>query len=499
MLWIAIHPPKLSLEAFASTLAPELRQGPVALMDGHQISDVNESAHQLGVKSGLKRSTALALAPQLIVGEADALRDALAQHALAYAALAFTPSVSLEGLDVLLEVRASLRYFGGLPRLLQRLQQALAPLGHQVQLASAPTALGAAYLARWRSDLLLGAHSEDKQVLAQLLNRGPVWLLGPTRAHGQAMQGMGLRCIADLRALPRAGLARRFGEALLADLDRALGNRPDPRDWLVLPKAFEQRLELFARADSTEQVLQGAAVLLARLVAWARARHARVQRFELHMLHEPRHRRDGPSHTVLEVALAQASRDAAHLQLLLRERLGRATLAAPTLELRLCCADVVLGTPPNGELFPTQRSQQEGMLRLIERLQARLGRDQVLQLQPVADHRPERATVLRPWEASAAGRTSVSVSSGCMPPAWLLPEPQALTERDDGPVLEGQVLLLISGPERIEAGWWDGAGVARDYYIAMRPSGALVWVFRGRLALPAGSRHSGWFLQGRFG
>lgn len=498
MLWIAIHLPALSLEAFAGTLTPELRQAAVALIDGHHISDVNDAAHGLGVKPGLKRGTALALAPQLTLGEIDASRDALAQAAVVYAALAFTPSVTLEDGDVLLEVRASLRYFGGLPRLLQRLQQALLPLGHQAQLATAPTALGAACLARWRGDLLQGAHSEDKQAFAQVLNRCPVSLLGPVRTHAQALQAMGLRCIADLRKLPRAGLARRFGEVLLTDLDRALGVRPDPRDWLVLPQVFEQRLELFARADSTEQVLQGAAVLLARLVAWAQARYARVQRFELHMLHEARRRQDGQTHTVVEVALAQASSDAAHLQLLLRERLGRATLAAPTLELRLCCADVVLGTPPNGELFPTQRSEQEGVLRLIERLQARLGRDKVLQLQLVADHRPERATVLRPWEA-LAGRRAPAPAPDCVQPAWLLPEPLALTERDGGPVLEGQVLLLISGPERIEAGWWDGAGVARDYYIAMRPSGALVWVFRGRLALPAGNRDSGWFLQGRFG
>ncbi|MBT9502407.1 MAG: DNA polymerase Y family protein [Burkholderiaceae bacterium] len=508
MLWIALHLPHLSLQAFAATLTAELRQGPVALIDNHLVSDVNAAALRLGVKPGLKRNTALSLAPQLTLGEADARRDVQARQALVHAALAFTPSVTLEGLDVLLEVRASLRYFGGLPCLLQRLEQALQPLQSSVgeaQIASAPTALGAAYLARWRGDLQQGAHTEDPRALAQLLNRGPVTLLlGPAQArmgaHGDDLQGMGLRCIADLRQLPRAGLARRFGPQLLADLDSALGTRPDPRDWELLPKVFEQRLELFARADSTEQVLQGAALLLAQLVVWAQAGHGRVQCFELQMLHEARHRSDGPSHTVVEVALAQASADAAHLQLLLRERLGRATLAAPTLELRLRCSDLVLGAPPNEELFPTRQSQQEGMLRLIERLQARLGRERVLQLRPQADHRPECASRLSPWEPpTSQRRVEEALPSTCLTqPAWLLPEPQPLTERDACPVLEGQVLQLLSGPERIESGWWDGAGVARDYYIAMRPGGALVWVFRGRLALPVAGKHSGWFLQGKF-
>lgn len=503
MLWIALHLPHLSLQAFAATLTGELRQGPVALIDNHLISDVNAAALRLGVKPGLKRNTALSLAPRLTLGEADARRDVQARQAVIHAALAFTPSVTLEGLDVLLEVRPSLRYFGGLACLLRRLEQALLPLLPSVgeaQIASAPTALGAAYLARWRGDLQQGAHVEDPRALAQLLNRGPVTLLGPAQAHWDDLQGMGLRCIADLRQLPRAGLARRFGPQLLADLDSALGTRPDPRDWELLPKVFEQRLELFARADSTEQVLQGAALLLAQLVVWAQAGHGRVQRFELQMLHEARHRRDEISHTVVEVALAQASADAAHLQLLLRERLGRATLAAPTLELRLRCSDLVLGAPPNEELFPTRQSQQEGMLRLIERLQARLGRERVLQLRPQADHRPECASRLSPWEPPTSQRRveEASPPTGLAQPAWLLPEPLPLTERDACPVLEGQVLQLLSGPERIESGWWDGAGVARDYYIAMRPGGALVWVFRGRLALPVAGKHSGWFLQGRF-
>ena len=56
----------------------------------------------------------------------------------------------------------------------------------------------------------------------------------------------------------------------------------------------------------------------------------------------------------------------------------------------------------------------------------------------------------------------------------------------------------MSGPERIETGWWDGASVARDYFIAQAEDGSLVWVYRGRLpsANVPGEPH--WFLQGRF-
>jgi protein ImuB len=32
-------------------------------------------------------------------------------------------------------------------------------------------------------------------------------------------------------------------------------------------------------------------------------------------------------------------------------------------------------------------------------------------------------------------------------------------------------LVLEQGPERIESGWWDGRGVARDYYVARQRGG----------------------------
>ena len=554
MLWIALHLPLLSLESFAATLSPELNAQPLALMDAHRIVSVNASARALGVKPGLKRATALALAPNITLGLACAARDAQALTAVAHAALAFTPGVSIEparaaaspgaaGSDaadtVLLDVQASLRYFGGLPALLVRLQAALAPLGHRLHVVSAPTALGAALLARVHPQL----HCTDLQVLQRALAAAPVWLIGagrdrysrvrpqatalrrpPTEGSKktgggpalpwEAMQGMGLRTLADLEALPRAGLARRFGEAVLSDLDRAMGLRPDPREPIRLPPTFDSRLELFARADTAEQLLYGAAVLLARLVAWLAAQQAFVRRFQLVMEHERHRRTDAQTPacatlTTLDIALAEPSRDPAHLLVLLRERLTQLELPAPTLDLRLLADDIARRAPPNHELFPTPQSEQDGLTRLIERLQARLGPAQVQRLEAVADHRPERASRLCATDArirlpvARGNARSADAAAGphkepaAMRPVWLLAQPEPLPERQTGPTgptLGGQPLQLLSGPERIESGWWDAALAERDYFIAQLPGGALVWIYRARVPVQG----AGWFLQGRF-
>ena len=66
-------------------------------------------------------------------------------------------------------------------------------------------------------------------------------------------------------------------------------------------------------------------------------------------------------------------------------------------------------------------------------------------------------------------------------------------------MLEGQPLRLLAGPERIEAGWWDGPAAARDYFIAGTPAGVLVWIYRTRLPQAPAQAESGWVLQGWFG
>ena len=520
MLWIAVHLPQLSLESFAATVDPAWQGRPLALVEAHRVTQVDARAAALGIQPGVKRATALSLASDLVLGEANAARDALALQAAAFAALAFTPMVCLEATDssgspapvVLLEVQASLRCFGGFRPLLLQLLQTLQPFGHHCQFASAPTALGAALLARWRDDLVHGAHSTDLVALRRLLDDAPVWLLGPGREHWEALQGMGLKQLSDLRHLPRAGLARRFGPALLADLDRARGDAPDPRDPVVLPLEFEQRIELFTRIDNAEQLMAGARVLIARLLAWARACHARVAGFTLRMHHEARHGDVG--HSELAIGLAQPSADAAHLQSLLSERLARTPLVAPALELSLRCDALVQTGPPNAELFATRSTECEGLTQLVERLQARLGAEGVQRLTLLADHRPERAMEWQPAEAAlhakdkqvAPLRSARATATPSDPhaanaptrPLWLLREPQPLPEQASSPCLDGAPLQLLAGPERIETGWWDGALAARDYFIARADDGALVWIYRARLPIESASDGSGWFLQGRF-
>ena len=538
MLWIGVHLPALSLESFVATLAPERPTeapivgdlddvdpvdlvGPVALIEHHRIVAANAAAREGGVKVGQKRATALALAPQTRLGEADPARDEAALMAVAHVLMGFTPAVSFGGDHVVLaEVQASLRYFGGLPRLLQRLRAELVPLGHALRVACAPTAQGAQWMALVRDEpettpvgSKAGWHARVGAV--------PVARMAAAAPHLAALEALGLATAADLWKQPRAGLTRRFGGELLADIDRALGECPDPRTALQPSPTFDSRLELFMRADDSAALLTGAAVLLNRLTAWATAHHGLVAGFELRLHHESlRKMRDDPASrsTMLEIGLGEPVADTAHLHSLLRERLQRLPLAASVIELSLHCRSITPGAPRNTELFPSAASAGEGWQRLLERFEARLGTHNIQRLQPVADHRPELATAVRQGGEPLPARTRApgaplnlptpagpaSTASGdpahwprLKRPVWLLREPQPLRDEGGTPLLSGKPLWLVAGPERIESGWWDGAYAARDYFIAQDHEGALLWIYRFRRAPEVGEVW--WYLQGRFG
>ena len=76
-------------------------------------------------------------------------------------------------------------------------------------------------------------------------------------------------------------------------------------------------------------------------------------------------------------------------------------------------------------------------------------------------------------------------------PLWLLKSPTPLRQQQGWPWQEGR-LRIEAGPERIESGWWDGADISRDYYLARNAYQQWLWIYRER----QGARR--WYLHGLF-
>ena len=539
MLWFALHLNALPLEALLAALPAEPLNSAAArcVVEQRRVLLADPRAMAAGIQPGMSAASAAALLPGLQMLARDVAREAAFVERLALALARYTPAVVIEADGVLLEGAASLRLFGGARALARALRATVRASGVQAaQLALAPTAGAASLLARVASDKppprrpagrgaaagakanpaagpalgvaagLAPPHAIDPvaawhQHTRQRLDALPLaavlaaWQL-PART-AELLHGIGCRSLADVRALPRTGLQRRGGGALLEHLAQAYGEAPDPRVWFTPPAGFELSLELLHRADDAAMLVFAAERLVQPLAGWLAQQWLAASRVALHLRHETSRHQALPD-TVVRIGLGEASRDAKQIGLLLRERLQRTALPAPVYALTLRLEEAVSHAGREAALWrdPQQSGDDDGddIRGLIDRLGARLGPACVQRLRLQADHRPERAMSTAPANAAVSAVATIDLPQpSAARPTWLLPEPLRLQEQAGRP-LHGGPLTLCSRAERIEAGWFDGELIGRDYHVAEGCDHRLRWVFRERRG-----EISEWYLHGLFG
>ena len=410
-------------------------------------------------------------------------------HKLAVCAQRFTPRVSLAPPDgLLLEVQGSLHLFAGVAGLRGALRSECRRLQVQPVLAFAPAALAALVAARAGKPLVV---MDPAQLTGQLAPLPLASLRWPPDTLARLAR-MGVRTIGAALRLPRAGFARRVGSEQLAMLDVLTGRTPEARVTFHAPERFRRRRELDCELENQQRLAATLSPLFAELGAFLAARQCAVVEFECRFQH-----RHVPA-TRCVVRLAAPASDVRRLAALLSEQLGSLALPEPVRSCELRVEAPVACQPDSHALWqPGEHGGSAGheAAGLIERLRARLGEDAVHGLTLCAGHRPEKA-----WARTAppaAGRRGAPGGGAVVAPAqcrplWLLPVPQPLRMRAGLPRRRG-ALRLVSEPERIETGWWDGGEITRDYYTAVDIHGVRLWVFRERTA------PHGWYLHGVFG
>lgn len=498
-LWLAVHLPHYVIESLRWPGNPATTAGgasatgaPRVVVDrergGKVVCACDVVASAAGITPGMALNSALVLSPDLCLQARDERREQALLEAVAVVAGSFTPRVALEPPDgVLLEVRGSLRLFGGVRRLHALARERLQSLGIVPRLAIAPTPLASLWFARMGEEVALGRRDALANRLAPLPLACTRW---PERSL-QSLATMGVRTVGDCLKLPREGLARRFEPGMLRTLDRATGRAPDPRAAFVARERFVARRDLEPEISDVEWLRHAIEPLLVELCSFLRQRVRGVELLDLRFVHR------AMPETRVRLRFVEPATEAGRIAELLRERLARVELPEPVRSVRLRSGRLVEVRGEVADLFALRRGGAAGTPQLIERLRARLGAEAVQGLCLVPEHRPESAWKnedIRLFFRSPPPATGGSEKTGECPhfrPLWLLTEPKGLGG-EEHPRYEGP-LELETGPERIESGWWDGRDVRRDYYVARTQAGARLWVYRER---GAGGR---WFLHGMFG
>ncbi len=474
--WIALFLPRLPLEA---AFTPGCSTEPWGVAESRSLVDCNSAAFAQGVRPWMSRAAATALSPNLRLLERDLVVERAAIEALACWAGCYSPNVALtepqgtEGL--LLEVSGSLKLFGSAARIAADLVSGVGQMGYTAQVASAPTALGAWWLARGGSSSPCLSTTDLQKRLQPL----PVEVLGSDARTRATLESIGVGTLGELLSLPRAGLARRFGKALADDIDRGLGDLADPRIYLSPPEKFNAALELPAEVHEATVLVFALRRLVVQLGGYLSARDGGVQKIHISLFHKQ-------SSTEIEIGLVKPNRDPEHLLMLIREKLSSLTLKQPVRRIELSADDILQISHENLDLLDDTLKKPGVWHGLIEHLQARLGNHAVTGIAMNSGHRPEAA-----WRVAMPGEQGTILEFGARP-LWLLKDPRRLEEVDSAPHCDGP-LALLSGPERIESGWWDGHDAVRDYFVARGRAESLLWIYRERGLMPG---H--WYLHGIF-
>ena len=486
-LWFCIHLPALPLEALHRDNEGIAR----AVFDDQdgipKVLLTNDAARAAGVRPGFSVNAALALLPALDLVERDVQCERRTLFSLAGWAEQFTSFVVIEAPDVLLlELAGSVRLFDGLQKLRQAVSRGLGEQGFSASLSIAPTPLAATWLTKAGRRVCI----QDAANLTSALSALPLTCLDWPLSVYELLYGMGISRVGDCLRLPRQGFAKRFGVGRLLELDRATGRLPDPRASYRTPEYFIADHDLEEELSNSDLILNVCQLLLKKLEEFLLNRQLAVQRIRFSIFHLQH-----PA-TSFPLSCVQADRAVKHWFDLLRIHFERLPLPAPAIAIRLRAGQGQPMSAKTDALQFTKKDKQRQSLsiaHLIERLGARIGNESVHGVSTVAEHRPQYAW--RPELMLDRLRQREAVSP-CFEksrrPLWMLTEPQPLAVRDGKPLYQG-VLSLEDGPERLETGWWDEDGIARDYYVAANPKGARFWIYKNR------SKDRAWYLHGMFG
>lgn len=469
-------------------------EGPFALTLHERNADrlycLNDAAQKVGLERGMGFSDARAFCPDLSSQPANPAADQGFQRMLARWATRYCPWVGVEGRDgLVLDVTGSTHLFGGEAPMLDDMAQRLNRAGLAVRLGLGDTRGAAWGLARHGGNRPIAPARDPLQVLGPL----PVTALRIEDKDAIALQRLGIRTIADLAALPRPNVTRRFGPAVLMRLSQALGDMPEQLSPLPDPPRFSARMTLPDPIGLASDVMAGTQRLLDRLCQTLKDHEqgARVLMLTL--------RRVDQGQQQVELRLARPLRDPQRILPLFQRGVDgvEAGFGIDQLHLQAVQVEALPVQQVSQFASPSSHMNSDGLDDLITKIGNRIGLENVQRFLPADSHIPERSHIVAP-------------AAYCDPaPSWPVlrprplrlfpPEPIAATGRTPPRQFRWRRMSLTTaratGPERITPEWWlpddNWRTGLRDYWRVDTRQGRRLWMYHT-------PQHPGWFVQGEF-
>ena len=303
----------------------------------------------------------------------------------------------------------------------------------------------------------------NKTRLVASISQIPVDLLELNQHQQKLLQQIGIQKIGALLRLPRSGLARRLGPAILNMLDRLTGVEADPQITFIPSYRFEKTMECLPARTQVEQLMPWAKILVQALVSQLLHTCKHVNQIDWLL-----HHADQPP-TPITLRLTDERYGEKSLLELTHLAFDAIHLTDAVKKITLCATPLRHIGEQNSSLFSA--TDMDTWPILLDRLRHRLGNQQVLGLRTHAEYRPEHA-----WSFCEPGETDPKHQYAPRP-LWLFLKPHILEVIDGNPYFHGP-LEVAKEYERIVSGWWDTFPVRRDYYHARNNHHIDLWIFR---------------------
>ncbi|MDF0599336.1 DNA polymerase Y family protein [Psychromarinibacter sp. C21-152] len=543
--------PRLAAERLlrAGAGPPEAPFAVVAERRNRQVlSSLSAAASAEGLRQGQPLRDAQAMCPHLLTRPAEPHADAAFLTALRRWAGKFSPWVAEEKPEgLIVDITGCAHLFGGEEALVEQVEIDCGDLGLTIQVGLADTVGAAWALARYAGQAALRTRSGDaidqeapatraRAAKRRSWERGgpaPVpqepgtrpWRIAPPgKAHSilgplpvaalrigeDAVTGLsrvGIRTIGDLTGMPRAALARRFGQDVVLRLDQAMGGVPEAVSPARPPAIFAVRLTLPDPIGLDEDIRAAIDRLLPELEKRLQDKGRGARRLRMQLF-----RAEGSTQT-LEIGLARPSASPDRIRPLLVMKLDEvdAGFGIDCIRIEAHVTEPVHARQHRGHIEAAQdamrRLHSDTRLEdLIGRLGSRIGLDRISRAHPADSHIPEKTAhrVAAAWSEPAKDWPRPPT-----PRPLVIWRPEPVTVDEPPPPLpkapatfrwRGRNLATAAarGPERIAPEWWldepEWRTGVRDYWQITADTGERLWLYYAH----GGTMSGGWFCQGRF-
>jgi protein ImuB len=443
-------------------------------------------------------SKAQAIVANLVMFDAEPTEDAAALERLALWTLRnYSPVVAIDGLDgVVMDSEGADHLRGGEAMMVSEIVNRLRATSLAARAAVADTWGAAHAIARFTMREFTVV---PRGQVSDFVTRLPVVSLRLAPEVVASLRVLGIDTVGDLSAMPRAGLALRFGSEIGRRLDQMLGHVAEPIIPIRPYDAVEVHKSFAEPIGAPETIAKYVRRLVTALCRALEVRGLGVRRADLLA-----HRVDNTMQ-FLRVGTAQPVRETKWLSKLLCDRIEKidpgfgieklslVALVAEPLEARQALSSLVEAAVADiGPLIDVLGNRGHRLYRLA----------------PFASDVPERSVQSI---APLAPDTQADWQPGWARPSRLLKYPEQIEVLalvpDHPPAMftwrgKRRRIKRADGPERVFGEWWRRDreyDAVRDYFIVEDDAGERYWVFRAGDGVDAATGSHKWFLHGIFG